>query len=545
MDTPLYESHPTAVAGTRSFTPALKPSLARAVIAAAALLGITADAFMRGLQPGLGLALWIALLGVNAVILIWRAGRSVSRETTLWLCAASVFALATAWRNAEELQAFDILATVACLAMAAIATRDSGAALFARRLRDTFFTAFEVARGVAIGMLPLAFREAVPDDSAHHALGRARSFIRPIVLAAVAVLIFGSLLRGADPIFASVFAFPAIDLDAVASHVVISGFFAWIVAGWARAALAHDPVLHRAPAGLPIRLDIRDVTAALGTLIALFAAFIITQLGWFFGGEAFLRARTGLTAAAYARQGFFQMVWIVVLVVPILVATRVALGTSRALARRHTMLAVPLVGLLGAIIASAMLRLKMYVHFYGLTTDRLYPMVFMLWLAVVLAWLSVTVLRDWGRPFVAGAVLSGLAALLTLNAIDPDAIVARVNLDRAQSLPSDAAQSLDLAHLATLRGGGVELATRAILQRAAVPAPNKETLDERCDAALSLLKRWGVGSTARARSQDGGAWRYWNHDDAVALDVVGKNEAALRAIQTASCAKKSEAPTPR
>jgi len=540
MDTPLYGSHPTAAASPRSFAPALKPPLARTVIATAALLGISADAFMRGLQPGLGLALWIALLGINAVVLVWRAGRSVSRETSLWLVGAAAFALATAWRNAEELQALDVLATVACLAMAAIATRDAGAALLARRLRDTCFAAIDVARGVAVGVLPLAFREAAPDDSAHQALGRVRSFVRPLALAAVAILIFGSLLRSADPIFASVFAVPAIDLDTVASHVVIAGFFAWIVAGWARAALANNPTIHRAPAGLPIRLDSRDITATLGTLIVLFAAFIGTQLGWFFGGEAFLRARTGLTAAAYARQGFFQMMWIVILVVPILVATRVALGPTRELTRRHTMLGLPLVGLLGAIIVSAMLRLQMYVHFYGLTTDRLYPMAFMVWLAVVLVWLSVTVLRDWGRPFVAGAVLSALATLLTLNAIDPDAIVARVNLERARAVSVDAAQSLDVRHLASLRGGGVEPAVHALLDRRA--SSTAEDKLESCNAAKTLLTRWGTGSRTQARAQEGGAWRFWNHDDAIALGVVAKHEAALRAIQAGSCLAKSEAP---
>src|SRR5262249_39559777 len=137
----------------------------------------------------------------------------------------------------------------------------------------------------------------------------------------------------------------------------------------------------------------------------------------------------------------------------------------------------------------------------------------------------------------------GLAALLALNAIDPDAIVARVNLDRARALPADAAQSLDLVHLATLRGGGVELATPAIIQHAATPSTSGETVKARCEAARGLLKRWGASSTTRARLHGGGAWRFWNHDDVAALDVVAANEAALRAVESASCVKKSEAPT--
>ena len=125
------------------------------------------------------------------------------------------------------------------------------------------------------------------------------------------------------------------------------------------------------------------------------------------------------------------MVLVVVLVVPVLVGTRAALRPGRELARRHTLLSLPVIVLLGAIIVSAMLRMKMYTHYYGLTTDRVYPLVFMLWLAVVIVWLAITVLRDWGRPFIAGTVISGLGTLLALNVADPDAIVARSNIARA------------------------------------------------------------------------------------------------------------------
>jgi hypothetical protein len=521
--------------------------LARAVLLSALVLGATADAFMHGIEPGLGLGLWTALLALDAVALVWRAGRSATPQTLLWLAAATGFAFATAWRNAEVLQAFDLLATVACLTMAAVCVRDRGAALFARRLRDTVLTTVDVVRGVVVGMLPLAFREAVSDHSRTQAAGRARTLLRPAAIVIVALLVFGSLLRDADPIFASVFSVPSWNLDELMSHVVVAGFFAWIVAGWARAALASNAEPHRAPAELPIRLAAADVTAALGTLVVLFAAFIATQVGWLFGGEHFLRARTGLTAAEYARHGFFQMVWIVTLVVPIIVGTRAAVGSDRVVARRHTALSIPLVALLGAIIVSAMLRLRMYVHYYGLTTERFYPMVFMLWLATVVVWLAATVLRGWGRPFVAGTVISGLATLAVLNVVDPDAIVARVDVDRAAVPASMVATELDLSHLAQLRGAGVEIATRAILRSVALPDGSRslgsgqrtQQPSDRCVAARTLVDRFGSRSRAHDRAVGAGAWRFWNRDDRRALDIVAKNEAALLGVVNASCAASS------
>jgi hypothetical protein len=545
MTTPLYGPRPTTLlsatpidAPTTPSRPAVSPTIARATLVSAALLGVTADALMHDGPSGVGLVLWIALLALNAVVLFSRAGRSPSRQTLAWLAAAVVFSVGLMWRNTDALQAFDFLAMLFSLGMAAISVRDPNAALFARRLRHTIWTAFDVGLSTAIGVLPLAFREAVLNESSTNALGRLRTFLRPAVIAVVALVVFGALLRSADPIFASLVDLSAFDFETIGSHVVVAGFFGWVVAGWARGSLAENATNHRSVAPLPIQLDTADITAALGTLAVLFTAFIATQIGWMFGGEKFLQARTGLTAAAYARQGFFQMVWVVTLVVPILVGTRAALGPGRDLARRHTLLSLPVVALLGAIIASAMLRMKMYVHYYGLTTERLYPTVFMLWLATVIVWLAITVLRDWPRPFIGGAVISGLTFLLALNVADPDAIVARVNIARAARIDSGSQTALDLTHLATLNGKGTALAVDAIVHAdvSYLPATTPNTpAAQRCLAARLMLSRWSLQTPARRRMTGSGGWRYWNHDDARAFAAVDAHRAELQQFANEGC----------
>lgn len=546
MTTPLYGATPTTyldpsriAAEPRASKPALPPTIARSALVSAAVLGITADALMHDSPGGLGLSIWIALLALNAFVLFTRAGRSPSRETLAWLTAAVVFSLGQTFRNSEALFGFDFLATLLSLAMAAISVRDPRAALFAQRMRHTVLTAFDIGVNVAVGALPLAFRDAVLNESRKTAVGRIRGLLRPTIIALVALLVFGSLLRNADPIFASLISLPAFDFENVGSHVVMAGFFAWVVAGWARASLAENATQHRSTAPLPIQVDAADITAALGTLGVLFAAFIATQIGWMFGGEKFLQARTGLTAAAYARQGFFQMVWVVTLVVPIILGTRVALGPGRALARRHTMLSLPVVGLLGAIIVSALLRMKMYVHYYGLTTERLYPTVFMLWLATVVVWLAVTVLRDWGRPFIGGAVISGMAFLLGLNIADPDAIVARTNVARADRPGATSDQALDLVHLASLRGGGTAIAADAVLRAdvgsSLATTPNSPAA-QRCLASRLLLDRWDQKRPAYRRMKTTGGWRYWNHDDDAAFLAIAMRRGDLERFANEGCA---------
>jgi len=54
------------------------------------------------------------------------------------------------------------------------------------------------------------------------------------------------------------------------------------------------------------------------------------------------------------------------------------------------------------------------------------------WLTLVLFWLAGTVLRGRRERFGWGALLSGFLVLLCLNLLDPDAAIARVNLERGR-----------------------------------------------------------------------------------------------------------------
>lgn len=527
---------PRLVGATAAPAPALAVPIARRVIALAALLGIAADALLRTSIVGVALPIYVALLALALAALAMRADRGLTRESAGWLGTALLFAAMVAWRDAEMLQVAGVFTTLGALLMAAVTLRDSAAGLFARRLRDTLWGAFTTGLAIAVGMIPLALRDAVATGPADDTGRRAAPVLRAIAIAAVLLLVFGSLLRGADPIFASLVALPDLDVGTIVSHVFLIGLFTWLAGGWTRAALDE-----RAPSHVPttpaLTLGALEITTALVALTVLFAAYVLAQLGWFFGGEQFLRERTGLTAAEYARRGFFQMVWVVLLVVPLLLATRALLADDARLARRHTLLSLPLLVLLGAMIVSAMARLRLYVHYYGLTTDRLYPMVFMAWLAIVLVWLALTVLRGRGERFVAGALGSGLVILAALNVASPDRVVARVNVARAETLGAGQ-RPLDLRYLASLGGEAVPIAVASVLappRGDAGKVARNEWDGQRCDAAWSLLNSWGpVSGRAEARRQDA-AWRGWNAGDVSALRVVGENAARLRTVQHEAC----------
>lgn len=522
----------------------LPAGLAKRTLVAAVLLGVTGDALLHDGSFGLAFPLWIALLALELRMLAWRGQRPLHREAGAWLIAAVVCAAALAWRNADSLRALDLLATAGCLGLAAVSLHDPDGGLLSRRLRDSFAAARRQLLQTAGGPLGLLFRDARFGADSGRIARRSRPFVSAGLIGLVVVVVFGSLLRSADPIFASIISIPAFDIDTVMEHVILAGFFAWIVSGWARGALLDDSPA-RAPSGFLLKLSRLDITVGLGALAVLLGAFIVTQLGWFFGGAAFLRERTGLTVAAYARRGFFELVWVTTLAIPLILATRAAIPTNEHDVRqRHSMLSGWIIALLVAVSVSAVLRLKLYVQFYGLTVERIYPLAFIAWLVFLLFWTAATVLRDRGDRFVAGTLLSAFAILLSLNVADPDAIVARTNLERSYRVAGSAdagLQPLDIAHLSTLSGGAVPFAVETVVgMRNATATPDEKT--QRCTAARVLLSRWGPESRVRRDHEATAAWRSWNHDDALALRAVELRTSELRGMVAGNCPAAPPAP---
>lgn len=530
MQTTLYD--PRAGAPTvRMEKPAasLAPVIARNVLGAALLLGIASDTLLRDAPVGAAFGCWAAILAINLTALARRSDRRPSVESRVWLVTAVVFATGLMLRDAGTIQALDVLATLGALGMAAVSMRDPRAGVLAPRLRDVIQAAVLGVASIAGGVVPLALRD-VRFTAGTGARSRVASVAKTAAIVAFAILVFGALLRGADPVFASIANIPNVDFETVGSHIFLSGLFGWLIAGWARAALL-EPNTSSFELPAPT-LTTRDVMAVLVALDLLFAAFVATQIAALVGGEAFVRRTAGLTLADYARHGFFQIVVVAALVIPLLAATRAQLEARSPAARRHTWLALPLMALVGAMVASAIWRLTIYVRFFGLTTDRVYPLVFLGWLAVGLAWMALTTLRDWPRPFLVGALASGLATLGALNVIDLDARIARFNVARAEH-PTPSSAPLDIEYLTRLGASAAPVAVDALIADAArAPiAPGSPAGVTRCESVRRILDRWGPKSEASTKMAGVGQWRFWNADERMALRFVTTRQQQLAVIE--------------
>jgi hypothetical protein len=438
---------------------------ARQILLQAALLGILADQALRQAGEGIGWTIWIAALVVAVILVVKRQGDTMKREQWAWLGAAVLCATAFAWRDSEALQTANLLATLTALALAAMSFAGAPAvSILSARLRDVISAGFYSARDVLGGVVTLFFRDAELGSAVRSSAAARRPVLRAALLTLPLLLVFIPLLSRADPVFESIFRLPDVEMDVIMSHLVLTGVFAWMSAGWMRGALL--PLSRpRLPDGLLLTIGPVEVASSLGAVAALFAVFVGLQLRWLFGGADVVQATTGLSLAEYARRGFFELVTVAALVFPLVLLTRAAIGDDARAIRLHRRLSLTLLVLLSAIIASAMLRMRLYVSHFGLTTDRLTALVFMFWLAVVFTAMALTVLRGWSRPFAAMTVVSGFAALLAFNAANPDRIVARVNLSRAAS----ASRPIDYAYLALLSADAAPLTANALASAEASP----------------------------------------------------------------------------
>ncbi|HET7603786.1 MAG TPA: DUF4173 domain-containing protein [Gemmatimonadales bacterium] len=509
----------TAHASSRALT-------ARRALLAAAGLGVLADLLLRDGPAGIGLPIWMLAFGAALVALVRREGRSLSTEGRSWLAVAMLFAAGQAWRDSEMLHGFNFLAMLAALVLLAMSLNAIPVPWLAvARLRDLCRSALGTGLGAAFGMPQLLINDTEFHTVAAPATG-ARRLSRAVVITLPVLLIFTVLLADADPIFGSLFTLPNLDFELIFSHIVVTGFFAWVVGGWLRRSLLSRPAEPDAATNpFALTLGTTDLTLALGALNLLFATFVAVQIGWLFGGEALVLRTTGLSYAEYARRGFFELACVACLLLPVLLGAHALIPESDGRAhRRFRRLALPLTLLLGAIMVSAFARMRLYVHYYGISTDRLYATAFMVWLVIVFGWLALTVLRARPRRFALGMVASGFAVLAVLNIMNPDALVAGANLARAETGRTGAGGA-DLRYVASLGGDAVPLLVSALT--APQSGSTGTSALDRCTAADRLLKRWTAGVH----------WRQWNLAGSRAAEAVQMHAMDLQHMACASAPK--------
>lgn len=471
------------------------------LLGAALLLGGLGDWLFRRAALGLNGFLWMLLL-LAAVLYFAPPEKGFGAARRWLLLPALLFAALLMWRDSTALRLLDLLLIAVTLALALTyptlkALREAGIGGY---VKAGFFTGVQAA----LGLLPVLISDVRWSEMPRNRATRhAAAVLRGLLIAVPLLWLFGSLLMSADALFeAQVRSIVRVDMENLTIHLVTALFWAWLAAGLLRTAVRTPPPDLVATRLAPSRLTLGAVEMGLvlGLLNLLFLAFVLVQFRYFFGGAALVADSLTLTYAEYARRGFFELVWVCALTLPLLLLLDQLLPTEAPdQIRLFRWLSAAMLLLLGVIGTSAMGRMLLYQREYGLTELRLYTSAFMLWVGVLLVLFAATVLRGRKERFAFGALVSGCAVVLALHGINPDWQIARVNLERA----AEGGRPLDIHYLSGLG------ADAAPVLAAALPGLPE---DQRGILLQNLEHRWGWG-----RQVD---WRSWNYARARAVDQV-------------------------
>jgi hypothetical protein len=480
------------------------------ILPIAVVLGVLGDWLLRATPWGLNVPLWTLAVLASAVVLSIRHRIDGARHIFWLALPVLLFAIGFAWRDSPAVQFFDAFAVM--VAVSIWSGSREGSRIHSWGVLDCLRGLLNTGVAAVAGAALLPHKEIVwPAMPGTAKWKYARSGALGLLIALPLLFVFGGLLMAADAVFDQMVT-DVLDIDfaSIFSHSTLTVFFAWTVCGFllllfgiSRPAVSESQRVDRPGLGIV------EIAVPLALIDLLFVAFVIVQLRYLFGDSSLVETTTGLTYSEYARRGFFELVTVAFLALPLLLLGDWVLAEADSRSRRIFQgLAGVLLLLLAVIVASAIQRMRLYQVAYGLTELRLYTTAFMTWIGAVLAWFAVTVLRGHRRPFAAGAAIAGFCVIAALNVLNPDALIAKVNTDRAR-----AGEEFDVYYATRLSADAVPTLLSAL--------PTLD-LEDRCVAAARLLERW-----TPPEDKD---WRTWNRGRLTAWRVVDDASARLSAL---------------
>ncbi len=237
-----------------------------------------------------------------------------------WLLAPAVFfSFGLVWRDSLILKLLNLFALAITLSL--LMLRAQG-----RKLRQGGLLEYGLGGLIAVANAMfspflLIFKDMNWKELRGHQASRpALAVCRGVLFSVPPVLIFGGLFMSADPVFGDLVENTLhVGFVDLILHIFFAAFFAWLVGGYLRGMFFGKEASYATahPATFP-SLGVAESTIILGLIDILFLGFVIVQLRYFFGGAELVQKTIGLTYADYARRGFFELVTVAALVLPML-----------------------------------------------------------------------------------------------------------------------------------------------------------------------------------------------------------------------------------
>jgi hypothetical protein len=451
---------PEAGAAQTSGVTAPKPDAIRPVFLAVSLVFALGLVFLV-LRGGWSLGFFLAVLLTEVVFVVWQllplareprqtrpAGLRVALPVQVALVAVIVdLALCIVLYDDMAIKVLDFLMIFALLplqylVLSRISLQDwDRPAFWLETVVAFFIRPFSGLSGFGrcvMGLFQRSDANGSAGSAARRTIGTGGKILLGLLLAVPVLLLSGSLLAAADPVFArftsqlwSRLSINELAIQLFLALIILPFIFSFLYSGKVRQRFIDHDGTSFARIGTEnngLRFDKIILITFLTCINLLYILFAIIQVAYLTGAfQAILP--DNMTYAEYARSGFFELAGVTFInLILVLLAVKAAdrRGATGAVLRAESLLLIA-----GSLVqwASAMFRMKMYIDAYGLSLLRFWVTAFMLLQLVVFMLLLVKEFRK-AFPLFKCCTTAVLVSLVLLNHVNSDAWIARYNVDR-------------------------------------------------------------------------------------------------------------------
>ena len=454
-------------------------------------LGWLFDFLFWKMRPGINFAIFATACLVAAFYFLLSDGLRPNRTSLILLPLFGFFAAVTFIRT--EPMTILLAYTFTLLAMALLAMTYLGGRWVLYTIGDYISKSLQLFGSMLTR--PITFMGNVRKEQAEAGIQPSKRNIWPvvrgIVIALPIIAIFASLLSSADVIFGQRLGdlikwfnlenLPELIFRFV--YIVIIGYALAGVVLHASTESKDEKLANEDKPVFPPFLGYIESTIVLGSVVALFAAFVVVQFQYFFGGQTNIHI-DGYTYAEYARRGFGELVTVAFFALLMLLTfTAITKRETEKQRRIYSGLGVTLVALLLVMLVSAFKRLGLYEAAYGFSRLRTYTHVLLIWIGLLLVVTIVLEILRKERMFMFAALIASFGFAISLPILNVDAFIVNQNIQREINAQAKDGVDLDAQYFLNLSDDAIPPLVSAY-QTAALP----DSVREKVGASLACIQ---------------------------------------------------------
>ena len=495
------------------------------------LIAWAADFFFFKNPFGIAFTLWIIIAIAGLFILSYLEKKKPHPLSILLAALALALSSASFLRQEPFTQVVSALASLGLLMLLAM-TFSNGHWLYFRLL-DYIFRGIKWLISILASSWQLIFQRSIENDNdgkdepADFQVKKSSKIwpvVRGILLAFPFLLILSALLAAADPIFEQKIS----DFLAIFKIENLSEYFfrtinillmAYLFIGVLVQAIFPKTIEERPHPNQPsIKkfLGSLETSIVFGSIIILFASFLVIQFRYFFGGEANIN-ETAFTYSEYARRGFGELITVAVLSLGIYYLFHsITKLENKSLKRRFSIFSIFIFLQMLVMLVSSYQRLVLYEQAYGFSRLRTYSHLFLPWIAVLIITVIVLEILQRQGHLALSLLIFAAGFVATCIIFNIDGFIAKQNIERAK-ISSKEGYALDFYYLSELSSDAVPVMVNEFLSA----DPSYKDL-----LGANLACRWNAIQNRKQRP-----WQAYNFSYQYATKLLTDNQQLWNSYQ--------------